>query len=171
MRNRLLTLFASLAVMALPACSSPAPAATGSPEDEQAIREIAGKYAAAYSTRDTAAFAPLLSDDYETVEPTGQHTQGRAAFLSMVAQEFAAMPAGMTMSMTANTTYVRWLNANNAVAGGTWEMTPAMAGMPSKGSWMAVVTKKAEGWKMASALGAADMSAMMTMPDTTKKKP
>jgi len=170
LRNRLLTLLATLAVVALPACSPSAPAATGSPADEQAIRDMANQYAAAYGKRDTTALGALVSDDYEAVEPTGQHTQGRAAFESTVGKEFAMMPAGMTMSMTAGTTYVRWVNANTAVAGGTWETTPAMPGMPNKGSWMAVVAKKDGSWKMMSALGAPDMS-MMAMPDTTKKKP
>ena len=170
MRNRLLTLLATLAVFALPACSAPAPAATGSAADEQAIRDLAGKYAAAYSARDTAALGALVSDDYEAVEPTGQHTQGRAAFETLAGQEFAMMPAGMTMSMTASTNYVRWVNANTAVAGGTWATTPAIPGMPSKGSWMAVASKQGESWKMMSALGAPDMSTL-AVPDTTKKKP
>lgn len=169
MRNHLSTLLATLAVIALPSCTPRAPAATGSAADEQAIRDIAGKYADAYAKRDTAALGALVSDSYEAVEPTGQHTQGRAAFESLVAQEFAMMPAGMSMSMTATTTYVRWVNANTAVAGGTWETTPAMPGMPNKGSWMAVVAKQDDSWKMTSALGAPDMS-MLAMADTTKPK-
>lgn len=170
MRTRFSALLALFAVAGLQACSPPAPAATGSPADEQAIRELAGKYAAAFGGRDTAALGALVSDDYETVEATGQHTQGRASFLAMMGQEFASMPAGMTLSMSATTTYVRWIDANHAIAGGTWETTPAMPPMPSKGSWMAVVAKEGDAWKMKSALGAADLSAMMPPPDTTKKK-
>jgi uncharacterized protein (TIGR02246 family) len=170
MRNRLPTLLAALAVFMLPGCSAPAPAATGSESDEQAIREIAGKYAAAYAAKDTAALGALIADDYETVEATGEHTQGHAGFTAMAAKSFAMMPAGMSMGMTASTTYVRWIDANHAVAGGTWETTPAMPPMPSKGSWTAVLVKQGDAWKMMSALGAADMSAM-AMPDTTKKKP
>ncbi|HEV8597804.1 MAG TPA: DUF4440 domain-containing protein [Gemmatimonadales bacterium] len=168
MRNRLPTLLAALAVFMLPSCSPSAPAAIGSASDEQAIREIAGKYAAAYAAKDTAALGALVADDYETVEATGAHTQGRAAFTAMAAKDFAMMPAGMSMGMTASTTYVRWIDANHAVAGGTWETSPAMPPMPSKGSWTAVVVKQGDSWKMLSALGAADMSAMM--PDTTKPK-
>lgn len=77
------------------------------------------------------------------------------------------MPAGMTMSMTATTTYVSWVDASHAVAGGTWETSPAMPPMPSKGSWMAVMVKQDGGWKMMSALGAADMSAM-AVPEPVK---
>ena len=169
MRNRLPTLLAALAVFALPSCSAPAPAATGSASDEQAIREISGKYAAAMSAKDTAALGALVADDYETVEATGDHTQGRAAVTAMAAKDFAMMPAGMSMAMTATTTFVHWIDANHAVAGGTWETSPAMPPMPSKGSWNAVAVKQGGSWKMLSALGAADLSAM-AMPDTTKPK-
>lgn len=160
MRPRLAALLAVFSLCTLAACSTPTPAATGSAEDEQAIRDMAGKYAAAYGARDTVALGALLAEDYEEVDPTGRHTQGRSAYLQAAAQEFAAMPAGMSMTMTATTTYLRWVDANHAVAGGTWETTPAMAGMPSKGSWMGVMVKKDSGWQMMSALGAADMSAM-----------
>jgi uncharacterized protein (TIGR02246 family) len=169
-RNRLPTLLAALAVLALPGCSAPAPAATGTPSDEQAIREIAGKYAAAYTAKDTAALGALVAEDYEDVDPTGAHPQGRAAFQARAAQDFAMMPAGMSMSMTATTSYVRWIDADHAVAGGTFETTPAMPPMPSKGSWMAVAAKKDGAWKIVSSLGSMDMSAL-AMPDTTKKKP
>ena len=167
MRTRLPALLAVLALLALPACSAPAPAATGTPEDEQAIRDMAGRYAAAYGARDTAALGALVTDDYQDVAPTGQHTQGRGAFVAGVAQEMASMPAGMTMSMTATTTYVSWVDASHAVAGGTWETSPAMPPMPSRGSWMAVMVKQDGGWKMMSALGAADMSAM-AVPEPVK---
>ena len=169
MRTRLSTLLAMLAVFALQACAPKAPAATGSAADEQAIRDLAGKYAAAYGARDTAALGALVTDDYEDVAPTGDHTQGRAAFQANVAKELAMIPAGVQLSMNATTSYVRWVNANTAVAGGTWQVSPSMPGMPSKGSWMAVAVKRDTTWQMQAALGAADLSAMM--PDTTKKAP
>lgn len=170
MRTRLIQLFAMMAVCALPACQPASSAGTtGSPADEQAIRDITNKYAAAFGQRDTTAMGALVSDDYEDVDPTGMHTKGKAGFQAALAKEFAMMPAGASMSMTATTDYVRWIDANHAAVGGTWQTSPAMPGMPSKGSFMAVVEKKDNSWKMTSALGAADVSAMMTMPDTTKK--
>lgn len=169
MRNRLPTLLAALAVFALPSCSAPAPAATGSPADDQAIRDMANKYSAAYTAKDTAALGALVADDYEEVDPAGAHHQGRGAFEAAVGKELAMMPAGMSMSMTATTDYVRWVDANHAIAGGTWATTPAMPPMPSKGSWMAVVAKQGNDWKMMSALGAADVTPAV-MPDTPKPK-
>lgn len=166
MRTRLSASLAFLA-LAVMACQAPAPAATGSAEDEQAIRTMADKYSAAYSARDTAALAALVSEDYQDVDPTGRHTQGRAAFAAAVAQELAMMPANASVSMKAATTYVRWIDANHAVAGGTWEVSPAMPGAPSRGSWMGVMVKEDTTWRMMSALGSPDMTTMMQ--DTTRK--
>ncbi|MGQ0704436.1 MAG: SgcJ/EcaC family oxidoreductase [Gemmatimonadales bacterium] len=167
MRTRFFASLASLAVSALAACAAP-PAATGTAEDEAAIRAMADKYVAAYGAKDAAALGALVTDDYEDVDPTGKRTQGRAGFEEAVRQMFATMPAGMTMSMTATTDYIRWIDANHAVAGGTWQTSPAMPPMPSKGSWMAAMVKQGTEWKMMNSLGAADMSAMMPA-DTTRK--
>ena len=170
MRTRLAaTPFAFLAALALAACPASAPpGVTGTPEDEAAIRAVADKYVAAYGAKDASALAALVTEDYEDVNPTGKRTQGRAGFEEAVRQEFATMPAGMTMSMTATTDYVRWIDANHAVAGGTWQVSPAMPPMPSRGSWMAVMVREGTEWKMMNALGAADMSAMMPA-DTTRR--
>lgn len=163
------TPFVFLAVLALAACPPAAPpAAMGTPEDETAIRAMADQYVAAYAAKDAAALAALVSEDYEDVDPTGRRTQGRAAFQEAVQQMFSTMPAGMTMSMTATTDYIRWIDATHAVAGGTWQTSPAMPPMPSRGSWMTVVVKQGTEWKMMNSLGAADMSAMMPA-DTTRK--
>ncbi len=157
-----------LVALAVMACAAPAPAGTGSAEDEQAIRALADRYSAAYAARDTAALAALVAEDYETVDPTGRHTQGRSGFSAAVAQELAMMPANMPLTMRAGTNFVRWIDANHAVAGGTWETGPAMPGMPTKGSWMAVVVKQDTTWRMMAALGAPDMSGMM--PDPTRPR-
>jgi ketosteroid isomerase-like protein len=157
------------------ACSAPqgggGAAATGSAEDEQAVRAIAGKYAAAYSARDTAMFGAIVADDYQAVDPTGKMIQGRAGAVAAAAQEFAMVPAGMTMSMTATTDFVRWIDANHAVAGGTFSMSPVMPGMPSKGSWLATAAKQGSEWKVTSAMGAPDMTGMMPPPPAPAAKP
>ena len=173
MRTRLPARFAALALGALVACkaSTSTPGATGSTEDEQAIRAIADKYGAALSAKDTAALAQLVTQDYEEVDPTGKHKQGRAAFTAAMAQDFAMMPAGMSMTMKATTDFIRWVDANHAVAGGTWETTPAMPPMPSKGSWLAVMAKEGDTWRMMSGLGAPDMTPLMPAPADTTKKP
>lgn len=141
---------------------------TGTPEDEQAVRAIADKYAAAYTAKDTAAFGAITADDYQGVDPTGKMIQGRAGAVASAAQEFAMIPAGMSMSMTATTDFVKWMDATHAVAGGTWTVSPAMPGMPSKGSWLATAAKQGGEWKVTSALGAPDMTPMMPPPPAPK---
>jgi len=165
---RLTSLLATLALATL-ACSAPTPAATGTAEDEQAIRAMADRYSAAYSARDTALLGAILADDYQDVDPTGAHRQGRNAFLTAAAAEFAMIPAGATFSMSAATNYIRWIDANNAVAGGTWGMSPAMPGMPSRGSWMVAVAKQDTTWKVVASLGSADITPLM--PQAPPAKP
>jgi len=158
-----------LALACTPKAGGGGAAATGTPEDEQAIRAIADKYAAAMSAKDTTALAAITTTDWELVDPTGRHQQGRGAATAAAAQDFAMMPAGMAMGMKASTTFVRWIDATHAVAGGTWEMAAAMPGMPGKGSWLGVATKEGTEWKMMSALGAPDMTPMMGAPPPAKK--
>ena len=82
------------------------------------------------------------------------------------------MPAGMSMSMKTTTDFVKWIDATHAVAGGTWETSPAMPGMPSKGSWLATAAKQGSDWKVIAALGAPDMTPMMPPPPAPgAKKP
>jgi hypothetical protein len=121
------------------------------------------------STKDTAALGAITADDYQIVDPTGKMIQGRGAATAAAAQEFAMMPAGMSVSMKAGTSFVRWIDANHAVAGGTWEMSPAMPGMPAKGSWLATAAKQGGEWKMIAALGAPDMTPMMAPPPPAPK--
>ena len=143
----------------------------GTPEDEQAVRSLATKYAAAMSAKDTAALGAMVADDYQVVDPTGKMIQGRAGAVAAAAQEFAMMPAGMSMSMKATTDFVKWIDATHAVAGGTWETSPAMAGMPSKGSWLGTAVKQGNDWKMIAAMGAPDMTAMMPTSPAPAAKP
>ena len=173
MRFRALSLLAAFGVVSLQACTpAPTPApATGTPADEAAIRAIAPGYAAAFSKRDAKALAALATVDYEDLDAAGRHTQGRDAMEKSMTTDLAATPAGMTM--TAGTTYVKWLSNTSAVAGGTYQVTPAMPGSSGKGTWMAVAVKKDSTWFMASSLAADAPPEMPAMPakPAGKKKP
>ena len=157
-----------LALACTPKSDGGGAAATGTPEDEQAIHALTDKYAAAFTARDTAALGAITASDFEVVDATGKHQQSRAEAIASAARDYAMMPANMPMTMKATTTFVRWIDATHAVAGGTWETTPAMAGMPSKGSWLAVDVKQGSEWKVVSALGAPDLTAMMPAPAPAK---
>jgi len=157
-----------LALACTPKSGGGGAAATGTPEDEQAIRALADKYAAAFTAKDTTALGAITASDFEIVDATGKHQQGRAEALASAARDYAMMPANMPMTMKATTAFVRWIDATHAVAGGTWETSPAMAGMPSKGSWLGVDVKEGGVWKAVSALGSPDLTAMMPAPAPAK---
>jgi uncharacterized protein (TIGR02246 family) len=172
MRNRSFPLLAASAALALAACSAPSAATTGTAADEQQIRGLADAYAKAFSTHSAAPVGAILADDYEDVTPAGVHEQGPKAVTDQMTKDMAMMPAGG--SMTATTTYVKWISDKAAVAGGTYMMGgPSMPGMPSKGAWMGVAVKKDSTWKMVSSLGADDDSEMMAAAAAaaTKVKP
>ncbi len=172
MRDHSYALLAASVALALAACSPPPAAPTGTAADEQQIRGLADAYAKAFSTHDAKPVAAILADDYEDVTAQGLHEQGAKATLDQMTKDMAMMPAGGTM--TATTTYVKWISDKAAIAGGTYTMGgPSMPGMPSKGAWMGVAVKKDSTWKMVSSLGADDDSEMMAaaMAAASKTKP
>lgn len=174
MQNRVLSVLAAGALVALAACSPP-PAAptTGTPADEQQIRSLANAWATAFTTRDTKPVAAVTADDYEDVTPQGVHEQGAKAMLDAMAKQMAMMPAEPKMTVSATTTYVRFLSDKAAVAGGTYTMAGGPPNMPSRGAWMGVAVKKDSTWKMISSLGSDDTSEMMAamMSNAPKSKP
>lgn len=144
-------------LVALAACmETEAPAMSGTPEDEAAIRAQVTAYANAYTAKDAAALAAIATEDYESVGPDGTRMSGRAAVQEMVAAEMAMMPAELTITVTATTDYLRWLSADAAVAGGTWSSTGAPAGMgPERGAWMSVFRRDSDGqWRMSNGMSA-----------------
>jgi uncharacterized protein (TIGR02246 family) len=169
MRTAILSAF----VLAVAACAPPATPATGTPGDEESIKELASKYSAAMNSRDMKAFGTLVAPDYEEVDPTGKHTMGRDSVVAGMTEMMKQMPADMKMS--ASTSYVKWIDAKHAVAGGTYQMTGMPAGMPNHGAFMVVAVKQDSNWVMMSSLGAdapPDSAAMagMSKPSTAKPK-
>jgi uncharacterized protein (TIGR02246 family) len=161
--------FAAASALLLAACGGMAEIdMMGTPEDEAAIRDLSTQYAAAYSARDAAALANLATEDYQAVSPDGQMVNGRAALQTMMAEEMNMMPADLQMQLSATTDFVRWIDADNAVAGGTWTASGAPEGMgPDRGSWIAVARQDADGtWRMASGMSAPYMPPP-AMPDST----
>jgi ketosteroid isomerase-like protein len=167
MRIRLLSTVAALALM-LTACPAPAGDAggTGTPEDEAALRANGDAWAAAWNARDAAGIGALMAAEYHEVSPMGQHHSTSAQAQEAMAAELAQMPQGATISL--NTAFTKFINANNAYAGGTWTVTGMPAGMPTQGSWLVVSTKDSTGWKIVSGLGSSDITPLMpAMPTDT----
>ena len=161
-------LAAALLALVAVACASPAPPTQGTPDDEVAIRGLAGKYTDAFNANDVPGMARLVSEDFECMVADGTHLRGRAAF-----QQFEAnaardrQAAGLKLTLEAPTTYVKWLTATHAVSGGPWSMSGLPA--PAKGSWMAVLKKSAEGqWQITNSL-VADFVPPPPAPETKGK--
>ena len=145
-----------LAVVAAAACAPPPPPAQGTPDDEVAIRGLAGKYAEAFNANDAAGMARLVSEDFERVDADGTHIRGRAAFQQIEAKSATdRQAAGLKLTLEAPTSYVKWMSATHAVSGGPWTMTGLPPGAPAKGSWVAVLRKNPEGqWQITNSLAA-----------------
>lgn len=164
MRHRSLPL---LVALALAACA-PAPAATsGSAADEQAIRDMAGKYQTAFNARDAKALTALMATDYEEFDAMGVHTQGRDAAEKNMTAMWPMMPAGMQMS-TVTTEFVKWIDGTHAIAGGKYTMAGVPAGGPDHGAWMGVMAKQDSSWLMVSSLAG---DAPPTPPAAAPAKP
>lgn len=147
----------SAALLTLTACAGmDAPAATGSAEDEAAIRAQVTAYANAYTARDAAALAAFVTEDYESTNPDGSRISGRAGVQEMITSELAMMPPEVTLSVSATTDYLQWLNADAAVAGGTWTASGAPPGAgPDRGAWMSVFRRDTDGqWRMSHSMSA-----------------
>jgi uncharacterized protein (TIGR02246 family) len=148
----------SAMVLALAACAGmEAPATAGSAEDEAAIRGVLTQWGAAYSARDAAGIAALVTENYEEVMPDGRHIQGRAALQAAVAEELGMIPAEVSITLTVTTDFLHWIGADAAAAGGSWTVTGAPEGSgPSRGSWLGVLRRDTDGqWRMANGLGSA----------------
>ena len=152
MRQRFVQACALAGVLAMTACAQ-APAATGTSEDEAAIRANGNKFAEAWNKGDVAAMTAMLADNYHAVEADGTLIEGKAKSEARE-RESASQRAGLGLTLNIQTSYIHWINANNASVGGTW----TLAGLPpgagaDKGAWTALTQKGADGqWKIATAL-------------------
>lgn len=154
---------ASIALLLLlTACGQAA--STGTAADEQAIRDGGSKWAQGWNAGDAKAMAALVSDDYEAIDATGVHTQGRPAFASAMTEQFASRPIGMTMTVT--TGFVKWLGATSAVAAGSWSVSSADPSAASRGTWLSAYQKRDGTWRITSGLGATEPPSMPMVSDT-----
>lgn len=154
MRKRFLQACALAGVLTMAACArAQMPAATGTPEDEAAIRANGAKFAEAWNKGDVAAISAMIADNYHAVEPDGKMIEGKAANEAFE-KESASQRAGLGLTLSIQTSYIHWVNANNASVGGTWTLSglPPGAGA-DKGAWMTLTQKGADGqWRIGTAL-------------------
>ena len=153
MRKRFLQACALAGVLTMAACARAQAPATGTPEDEAAIRANGPKFAEAWNKGDVAAISAMIRENYHSVGPDGKLIEGREANAT-VEKESAAQRAGLGLTLSIQTSYIHWVNANNAAVGGTWTLSglPPGAGA-EKGAWMTLTQKATDGqWRIGSAL-------------------
>ena len=141
-------------LLGVAACAPAPPPAQGTPDDEVVIRGLGSKYAASFTAGDAAALAQMVTEDFENISADGVHTTGRAAFQKMEEDGIKGRKdAGLNLTLSASTGYVKWINATYAVGGGTYAMAGLPPGAPDKGAWIVVFKKSADGkWLMANSL-------------------
>jgi len=154
MRQRFLQACALAGVLAMAACArAQMPAATGTPEDEAAIRANGGKFAEAWTKGDVAAISAMMADNYQGVDADGTLIEGKAASDARE-KEAASQRAGLGLKLDIQTNYIHWVNANAASVGGTWSLSglPPGAGA-DKGAWTTLTQKGADGqWRIGTSL-------------------
>lgn len=155
MRRILLATLCIVATGCTPASS------TGTAADEQAIRDGGAKWSEAWNKGDARVMAAMVTEDYESIDASGVHTQGRAAFEKSMTEQFSVRPPGMTMTITSG--FVKWLSATTAVAGGTWSVGGPT---PARGSWTGSYQKINGTWLLASGLAASEPPSSPMASDT-----
>lgn len=138
--------FTTLALALIAACAPKTTATTGSAADEEAIRGRAAVFADAWNKGDTKTLSAMMSDDIHEIEGNGEFVEGKAAWEKGSDAAFAIRPAGQ--SLTIETKYLRWIDANSAATGGTWTLAGAPAGAPTAGTWSNTLVRAGTGWNV-----------------------
>jgi len=116
--------------------------------DEQAIRQSAAAFAAAFNRHDAKTIAQMWTTDGEYVDEVGQRYQGRAAIEKEYADFFKAHP---DVKLRILVDSVRLLSPNAAIEDGYVALDPTPDGNPTMSHYTAVNVKQRDGrWLAAS---------------------
>jgi uncharacterized protein (TIGR02246 family) len=127
--------------------SMPTPATSGK-SDENAIRNSAAMFAAAFDRHDAQAVAHMWTPDGEYVDEGGQRYVGRAAIQKEYADFFQAHPDAKLRVVVDS---VRLVNGTTAIEDGHAVLEPMPAASPGMGRYTAIDVKQPDGrWLAAS---------------------
>lgn len=113
--------------------------------DDAAIRQVVQKYVDARESRDAGAVEALFTSDADQLVSSGEWRRGRAE----VVRGTMASSQNSGGKRTITVTTVRFLAAGVALADGRYEIT-GMANGASRKMWASLVlTRGAEGWRIA----------------------
>jgi len=144
------TAFAGVACQQAPV-PEPETEAAAAPTDEELLHELAAGFAETWNRGDAAGLSGFWTEDGDTWNADG-HFEGRPAIQEYYTQAFAGPYAGTSIAI--ETTGVRFLKPDVAVADGTYVVTGATGPdgeeMPAlEGLWSNVNVKVGGEWRIA----------------------
>ncbi len=117
----------------------------GNAADEAAIRQIVEKYLAAREGRDAQAIEALLTKDADQLVSTGEWRKGRSEIVRGALASSQRRPGERTITVES----IRFVAPGVALADGRYEIT-GPAGGESRKMWTTLlVTRVADGWRIA----------------------
>jgi uncharacterized protein (TIGR02246 family) len=145
------TAFAGVACQQAPA-PEPETEAVAAPTDEELLNELAADFADTWGRGDAAGLSGFWTEEGDTLTAEG-HFEGRAAVRDYYTQAFAGPYSGTSIAI--QTTNVRFLKPDLAVADGTYVVTGAKGpdgeDLPAfEGQWSNVNVKVGGKWLIAS---------------------
>jgi uncharacterized protein (TIGR02246 family) len=134
-------LFIGITIAALLQIPSPAGAAT----DDQAIRELVARYAAARQSQDSKAIETLFTTDADQLVSSGEWRRGSAALVRGMLESSRSNSGARTIVVET----VRMISPDVALADARYEIA-ATAGSEARRMWSSFLcVKQAGGWRIA----------------------
>ncbi|MCC6125254.1 MAG: SgcJ/EcaC family oxidoreductase [Pirellulales bacterium] len=135
------------------AAERPAAGRSSRPEDEKAIRQLAGQFAKAYNAGDAQAAAKLFAPEAEIVDAEGRSMQGRERLRDIFAGNFREHPQ---TQIEIDIVSLRFIGPTTAVADGTNTVVHAPGEAALRNRCEIVYLKQDGGWRIGSARDLSD---------------
>ncbi len=138
------TVFAIVILAALPGLADQGKGKSkGKKGAEQAVRDVAAEYTAAFNKGDAKALAALLTPQGDYVGPRGELIKGRKEIQKRFADFFAA---NREVKLQTTITAIRLIKDDVAIMDGITDVTPPMQGPPVEVRFNVVFVKRDGRW-------------------------
>jgi len=122
----------------------------GTPQDEQAIRNMSAEFMIAWNKNDSKALAACFTTDGDLINPAGRVGRGRNEVGKIIAEEQSGVFKGTRINMPQK--HLRFLKPDVAVADYEFEITGLRGSETTlKGLLTSVLHKEGEKWLIAAA--------------------
>jgi uncharacterized protein (TIGR02246 family) len=126
------------------------PQTQGTPQDEQAIRNMVTQFVAAWNRNDAKALAGQFTSDGDLINPAGRIARGKGEVEKLLAEEQSGRFKGTHMSMTLK--HLRFLKPDVAIVDEEFEITGLQGPQTTmKGLITVVLRKDGDHWLTTSA--------------------